>query len=129
MPGRARRGLCVPIIRPKTFIGTGRLGVFQILYDWVYSGKRIPIIGNGANRYQLLEVDDLVEAIRLAATAPAAASQRHLQCRRRALRRRAHRCRRVVRVRRQRRARDADASLAGQARLAALRGAAPLATL
>ena len=70
--GARAQGLCVPIIRPKTFIGTGRLGVFQILYDWVQSGKRIPIIGSGYNRYQLLEVDDLVEAIRLAATAPAA---------------------------------------------------------
>lgn len=69
--GAREKGLCVPIIRPKTFIGTGRLGVFQILYDWVHSGKRIPIIGDGANRYQLLEVDDLVEAIRLAATEPA----------------------------------------------------------
>lgn len=59
------KGLCVPIIRPKTFIGTGRLGVFQILYDWVESGKRIPIIGNGKNRYQLLEVEDLVDAISL----------------------------------------------------------------
>jgi nucleoside-diphosphate-sugar epimerase len=69
--GARARGLCVPIIRPKTFIGTGRLGVFQILYDWVQSGKRIPIIGSGHNRYQLLEVDDLVAAIHLAATAPA----------------------------------------------------------
>ncbi len=65
-----RQGMCVPIIRPKTFIGTGRLGVFQILYDWVDSGKRIPIIGNGENLYQLLEVTDLVEAIALVATAP-----------------------------------------------------------
>lgn len=65
-----RKGLCVPIIRPKTFIGTGRLGVFAILYDWVYSGKRIPVIGSGENRYQLLEVEDLVEAIWLACTAP-----------------------------------------------------------
>lgn len=64
-------GMVVPIIRPKTFIGTGRLGVFQILYDWVESGKRIPIIGSGRNRYQLLEVDDLVDAIQLAATLPA----------------------------------------------------------
>lgn len=56
-------GLCVPIIRPKTFIGTGRLGVFQILYDWVESGCRIPVIGNGNNRYQLLEVDDLCHGI------------------------------------------------------------------
>lgn len=63
-------GLCVPIIRPKTFIGTGRLGVFQILYDWVESGVRIPVIGSGRNRYQLLEVDDLCSAIYLAMTAP-----------------------------------------------------------
>jgi len=62
------KGLCVPIIRPKTFIGTGRLGVFQILYDWVENGKRIPIIGNGNNKYQLLEVGDLVEAIYLMLT-------------------------------------------------------------
>jgi nucleoside-diphosphate-sugar epimerase len=60
-----KKGLCVPVIRPKTFIGVGRLGVFQILYDWVENGKRIPIIGKGKNRYQLLEVEDLVDAIEL----------------------------------------------------------------
>jgi len=65
------QGLCVPIIRPKTFIGTARLGVFQILYDWVESGCRIPIIGNGKNHYQLLEVEDLCAAIWLCATGPA----------------------------------------------------------
>ena len=69
--GFRRRGLCVPIVRPKTFIGTGRLGVFAILYDWVKSGSRIPVIGSGRNRYQLLEVEDLVEAVWLCATAPA----------------------------------------------------------
>ena len=63
-------GYCVPIMRPKTFVGTGRLGVFQILYDWVHDGKRIPVLGSGLNRYQLLEVDDLCEAIWRAATAP-----------------------------------------------------------
>lgn len=62
------QGMCVPVIRPKTFIGTARLGVFQILYDWVDSGKRIPIIGKGQNKYQLLEVRDLIEAICLAAS-------------------------------------------------------------
>jgi len=58
-------GLCVPVVRPKTFIGTARLGVFQILYDWVEDGVRIPMIGDGTNRYQLLEVDDLCSAIHL----------------------------------------------------------------
>lgn len=64
-------GMCVPVIRPKTFIGTARLGVFQILYDWVDSGKRIPIIGKGENLYQLLEVTDLIDAVWLAGSAPA----------------------------------------------------------
>ena len=58
-----KSGLPVTIIRPKTFVGTGRLGVFEILFDWIHDGKRIPIIGNGRNRYQLLEVEDLVSAI------------------------------------------------------------------
>jgi nucleoside-diphosphate-sugar epimerase len=66
-----KQGLVVCVIRPKTFVGTGRLGVFQILFDWVHDGKRIPFIGNGNNRYQLLEVSDLVNAIWLATTAPA----------------------------------------------------------
>jgi len=65
------KGMCVPIVRPKTFVGTGRLGVFQILYDWVESGCKIPMIGSGRNRYQLLEVEDLVDAIYLCATADA----------------------------------------------------------
>ncbi len=64
------KGLVVPILRPKTFIGPERLGVFQILFDWVESGKRIPIIGNGKNRYQLLDVRDLVDSIKLVASGP-----------------------------------------------------------
>src|SRR3989344_3766835 len=59
------KGQHVTIIRPKTFVGTGRLGVFEILFDWIHDGKRIPVIGSGNNRYQLLDVDDLVEAIGL----------------------------------------------------------------
>lgn len=59
------KGQHVTIIRPKTFVGTGRLGVFEILFDWIHDGKKIPIIGSGANKYQLLDVDDLVEAIYL----------------------------------------------------------------
>jgi nucleoside-diphosphate-sugar epimerase len=68
----ARRGLEVVVLRPKTFIGPERLGVFEILFDWVREGRRIYVLGNGENRYQLLAVDDLVEAIVLAATAAAA---------------------------------------------------------
>jgi nucleoside-diphosphate-sugar epimerase len=62
-----RRGLDVTIVRPKTFIGPERLGVFEILFDWIREGRRIPILGTGENRYQLLAVEDLVDAIVAAA--------------------------------------------------------------
>jgi nucleoside-diphosphate-sugar epimerase len=62
------RGLVVPIIRPKSFIGPERLGVFGLLYDWALDGKGFPLIGNGKNRYQLLDVEDLCEAIHLCLT-------------------------------------------------------------
>ncbi|MBT3180889.1 MAG: NAD-dependent epimerase/dehydratase family protein, partial [Deltaproteobacteria bacterium] len=59
------KGMCVPIIRPKSFIGPERLGVFALLYDWAKDGKGFPMIGNGKNRYQLLDVEDLCESIYL----------------------------------------------------------------
>ncbi|MBI2756953.1 MAG: NAD-dependent epimerase/dehydratase family protein [Chloroflexi bacterium] len=65
------RGLEVPIIRPKSFVGPERLGVFAVLYDWALDGHRFPLLGNGRNRYQLLDVEDLCEAIRLCLTLPA----------------------------------------------------------
>ncbi|MFO7322540.1 MAG: NAD-dependent epimerase/dehydratase family protein [Chloroflexota bacterium] len=64
------QGMCVPIIRPKSFIGPERLGVFALLYDWAKDGKNFPMIGSGNNRYQLLDVEDLCEAIYLTATLP-----------------------------------------------------------
>ena len=62
------QGLCVPIIRPKSFIGPERLGVFALFYDWAHTGHGFPMIGNGKNRYQLLDVDDLCDAIWLTLT-------------------------------------------------------------
>jgi len=64
------RGLTVPIIRPKSFVGPERLGVFALLYDWAYTGHNFPMIGSGDNRYQLLDVEDLCDAISLCLTLP-----------------------------------------------------------
>ena len=63
------------IVRPKTFIGPERLGVFEILFDWIREGRRIYILGQGHNRYQLLAVEDLVEAIVRAALVPDAVGE------------------------------------------------------
>ena len=62
------KGMCVSIIRPKSFIGPERLGVFALLYDWAKDGKNFPIPGKGDNLYQYLDVEDLCEAIYLCAT-------------------------------------------------------------
>jgi nucleoside-diphosphate-sugar epimerase len=59
------KGMCVPILRPKSFIGPERLGVFALLYDWAATGHNFPMIGKGNNRYQLLDVEDLCSAIEL----------------------------------------------------------------
>ena len=66
------QGLCVPVIRPKSFIGPERLGVFALFYDWALTGHGFPMIGSGRNRYQLLDVDDLCDAIWLTLTLDAA---------------------------------------------------------
>lgn len=58
-----KKGLSIIIVRPKTFLGPERLGVFEILFEWLYEGRKVPIIGNGKNLYQLLDVNELCQAI------------------------------------------------------------------
>lgn len=55
-------GMRIAIIRPRTVVGTGRLGILSILFDWIHHGKPIPLIGSGTNRYQLVNIEDLVDA-------------------------------------------------------------------
>ncbi|MDP4008069.1 MAG: NAD-dependent epimerase/dehydratase family protein [Candidatus Peregrinibacteria bacterium] len=62
------KGMCISIVRPKSFIGPERLGVFALFYDWAKDGHGFPMIGSGNNRYQLLDVEDLCDAIYLCAT-------------------------------------------------------------
>lgn len=58
-----KKGLCVSVLRPKSFVGPERLGVFAIFYEWASDGKNFPMIGAGNNLYQLLDVEDLCQAI------------------------------------------------------------------
>jgi nucleoside-diphosphate-sugar epimerase len=65
------RGMCVTVLRPKSFIGPERLGVFSLLYDWALDGRGFPVLGTGRNRYQLLDVNDLCDAIVASLSRPA----------------------------------------------------------
>jgi nucleoside-diphosphate-sugar epimerase len=69
----AREGLDVTVIRPRTIMGHGRLGIFQILFEWIREGYNVPVLGPGDNRYQFVHADDLADAcIRAAGRAGAA---------------------------------------------------------
>jgi len=64
-----RRGLPVDIIRPRTVVGIGRLGLFDILFDWIAEGRKIYIIGDGHNKIQFLHVQDLASCCFLSSRA------------------------------------------------------------
>jgi nucleoside-diphosphate-sugar epimerase len=56
-----RNGLDVSIVRPRTILGHGRLGIFGILFDWVADGADIFVLGDGSNLYQFVHADDLAD--------------------------------------------------------------------
>jgi nucleoside-diphosphate-sugar epimerase len=56
-------GHCVSILRPKTFLGPGRMGLFAMLFDWAEEGRNFPVLGKGDVRIQMFAVEDLVEAV------------------------------------------------------------------
>lgn len=66
----AANGLDVSIIRPRTILGFGRLGIFQILFEWIREGSNVPVFGDGSNVYQFVHADDLAAACVLAGNRP-----------------------------------------------------------
>ena len=60
-------GLDVTIIRPRTIMGHGRLGIMQLVFEWIHQGRNVFVLGRGDNRYQFVHADDLAEACLLAA--------------------------------------------------------------
>jgi nucleoside-diphosphate-sugar epimerase len=60
-------GIQVKIIRPRTILGLGRLGIFGILFGWVSKGINIYTLGNGKGSYQFIHAEDLANGITRAA--------------------------------------------------------------
>lgn len=57
------RGYRITILRPRMIVGPGRFGVLVKLFRLMDMGLPVPIIGWGANRYQMISVEDVVSAI------------------------------------------------------------------
>lgn len=64
-------GMLLPVLRPKTFLGPGRMGLFDMLYEWAEEGRNFPVLGRGDVRIQMLALSDLVDAVHTVLTAPA----------------------------------------------------------
>ncbi len=67
------KGLDITTIRPRTILGSGRLGIMQILFEWLRLGRNVPVMGKGDNTYQFVHAKDLATASILAATQPGSA--------------------------------------------------------
>ena len=54
------------VIRPRTIIGLGRLGIFQILFEWIRDSRNVYVIGSGNVGFQFVHALDLMDAYMLA---------------------------------------------------------------
>ena len=59
---RRGAGLVVGSLRPRTLVGEGRLGLFDIIFARIRSGRRVPLFGRGQNRVQMCDVEDFCAA-------------------------------------------------------------------
>jgi nucleoside-diphosphate-sugar epimerase len=58
----ADAGLDVTIVRPRTILGHGRLGIIAVLFEFVAEGAPVYVLGKGDNVYQFVHANDLADA-------------------------------------------------------------------
>jgi nucleoside-diphosphate-sugar epimerase len=58
----ASSGVDITIIRPRTILGHGRLGIMAVLFEFVADGAPVFVLGDGDNRYQFVHAADLADA-------------------------------------------------------------------
>lgn len=56
----------IQIFRCPVITGVGRLGLQAILYGFISDNRKVYVLGSGDNRYQFVDVDDVVQAMVLA---------------------------------------------------------------
>jgi nucleoside-diphosphate-sugar epimerase len=59
--GRRRDDFPIASLRPRALMGPGRLGIFDVMFSRIRSGRRVPLLGAG-NTVQLCHVDDFCRA-------------------------------------------------------------------
>src|SRR5262249_617377 len=66
----AARGLDTAIIRPRTIMGHGRLGIMQFVFQSVSQRLDLFVLRRGNNQFQFVHSDDLADACIKAAERP-----------------------------------------------------------
>jgi nucleoside-diphosphate-sugar epimerase len=61
-----RNRIPLTTIRPRATLGAGRLGIFQILFEWIRENRNVYVIGSGNRRVQFVHVNDLMDFYMLA---------------------------------------------------------------
>jgi nucleoside-diphosphate-sugar epimerase len=61
-----RHGIPLITIRPRATLGAGRLGIFQILFQWIRENRNVYVIGSGDIRFQFIHAHDLMDFYMLA---------------------------------------------------------------
>jgi nucleoside-diphosphate-sugar epimerase len=57
-----RNGQTVASLRPRTLLGEGRLGIFDVIFARIRAGKRVPMFGAGRNKVQMSDSEDFCSA-------------------------------------------------------------------
>jgi len=50
------------IVRPRTILGTKRLGIFELLFKWISQGTDAFLIGEGSGLFQFAHINDIVNS-------------------------------------------------------------------
>lgn len=54
------------IFRSPTIIDEGRLGLLSLLFEFIDENRKVPLVGDGNNKYQFIYAKDMVAAMKLA---------------------------------------------------------------
>lgn len=62
---RFRDDFASVVIRCPTIIDEGRLGLLSILFEFIWEGRRVWVVGDGSNKYQFIYAQDLIDGMLL----------------------------------------------------------------
>ena len=63
------KNMNIQIFRCPVITGVGRVGLQAILYEFISENKKVYVLGGGKNKYQFVDVEDVVRALEIASKA------------------------------------------------------------